>query len=74
MTDERRCDGCAYYVAAKHYYGECRRHAPAPAVPVGEYDVSSPWPEIVPDDYYVPTSYWPEVNANEWCGEWEAKA
>lgn len=56
---ERRCDGCAYYVAAKHYYGECHRHAPSPAVPVGE------------DDVYNTTSYWPEVQADDWCGEFE---
>jgi len=44
------------------YYGQCHRRAPAPIiVPITDQEV---------EDRAV---YWPETNAEEFCGDWASR-
>ena len=59
----QRCDKCFYWSAMSgSYYGQCHRRAPAPIiVPITDQEV---------EDRAV---YWPETNAEEFCGDWASR-
>lgn len=60
------CDGCKFFKPSgpDGYEGECRRHAPRATLN----------PRTAADgDVKRQLVYWPEITADEWCGEFEAK-
>ncbi len=58
------CGNCAFAVSPYgDYRRECHRHAPQSfTVYKGHYDGAQ---------QYGPGPYWPEVKANDFCGDWE---
>lgn len=71
MTRERMdtCGGCRHfkrYVAPPgNTFGECRHHSPV------VIDASYRHPEA--GFQYESRTAWPEVNSDDWCGDFEAK-
>jgi hypothetical protein len=57
------CAGCRFWAADDDHaqVGECRRHAPRPAVSAALTD-----PDL---DYHANDVWWPVTVDVEWCGE-----
>lgn len=58
---QERCDNCHFFWSASESgdEGQCRRHGPLPLLR-HEQDA----------DKMVPLAMWPQVHAEQWCGEW----
>lgn len=60
MANQIKCGTCAFHVG-----GECRRRAPTPSLfGLVRCDEDNENPYL---------AFWPEVAADEWCGEWAPK-
>lgn len=55
------CGGCRYFSGGSSYLGVCRRYAPRPVVHLPDTGIACIEP------------VWPQVDFNDWCGEWKAK-
>lgn len=78
----RECQSCKHFLPVKNVYsdeikcGECRRNAPVPTKHVyvyktkeqqsHEYTYGTPY-----DDYK--DVFWPRVNIDDWCSQFESK-
>lgn len=60
---QKQCENCRYFCPnGEQGDGDCRRHAPQPAnVRYRHRD----------DDNARFVSWWPEVNSDDWCGDFE---
>ena len=67
MTDgiERLCENCKFSALYENEHGDikgwCRRHPPTVVVMGGAENMH-------------PTTRWPEINSDDWCGAYEARA
>lgn len=72
MSDQRRCDGCAFYWPVSSSKGKCRRNAP---VLVGGGSLATEFPEVWPDwwcgEHWDPNA---RVGAVTWSGPPPASA
>lgn len=62
---QKQCDNCRYFCpTGDSGEGDCRRHAPQPAIlrDRGHRD----------DDHARFMSWWPTVNDDDWCGDFES--
>ncbi len=61
-TNSESCERCRYYInpSNREPLGECHRRAPAPWV-------------IEKGTYRPQVAVWPQVDANAWCGEFQAR-
>ena len=62
----KSCKICAYFSITAHdcdpdYGGYCVKNAPSPIT------------ELTPNPRYVRTVSWPQVKADDWCGEFQVK-
>ena len=72
--EQQKCEYCEFYDAGQAIgsgpndgTGACRRYAPRGAWP---YRAELGNPVVITDDV-VSEYYWPRVNADDWCGEFE---
>lgn len=56
LPQRDECAQCAFFLLADHDAGQCRRHAPAPALETEERQLRR-------------AVAWPLVAGNQWCGD-----
>lgn len=70
MKADESCETCRFWQcdSARETEGECRRYAPRPY-----FDLNPNAMEILEADKHLTWPIYPQVSADEWCGEWAAK-
>jgi len=63
---ERKCENCRFFVSLgeNEGLGECHKKAPHPTT-------FNPYKKLLKDE--VQTAYWAKVQADTFCGDFEAK-
>jgi len=57
MKTSQTCETCRYFYEEKsNEISECRRYPPRPVAD--------------PEDAGLLSAYWPDVEPDQWCGEW----
>ena len=57
--ENQLCESCKY-----HFGYSCHRYAPKPMI----------WHSTSGDGFgESPVSLWPDVDSDDWCGEWKAR-
>lgn len=64
MPNEQACNNCAFFSrhSSGHDYGYCKRRSP--------FNSQLRKPDQGPDLLWHEYCQWPNVNINNWCGDW----
>ena len=68
MDEYMRCDACRFWRDVNKSYGRCQLHAPKMRGEVLLTKVEEAFAA-----YNIDAATWPKTEADDFCGEWQAK-
>ncbi len=68
--DDPSCQSCRFWQSDAGEMGDCRRHAPRPAL---EKSLPALPPEVEAEEEFSQEAVWPVTFASDWCGEFRER-